>query len=159
MKHFHFTPPAVPTLPAQVASTTTDVVPAVTTTASVSGGNNLQTTDNHANGSDFKDANLPEAGLASTDRVKLGRVPNPGEVEWDLADLQADRDLEGKTNIRRLDFSVKPPGEDNSTTQVGLVTFTQQSLCWFVCYLCISLYSCEIVSADFIQGMSSGELA
>ena len=78
------------------------------------------------------------------DRVKLGRIPNPGEVEWDLADLQADADLEGKTNIRRLDFSVKPPvsGEDNSTTQVGLVTFTQQSVDahWFVRHLCTSSY-------------------
>ena len=101
----------------------------------------MQTTDDHANGSHCKDPNLPEEELASTNTVKLGRIPNPGEVEWDLADLQADRDLEGKTNIRRLDFSVKPPviGAEASTTQVGLVTLTQQSrdaLCFLCARIC-----------------------
>ena len=104
----------------------------------------MQTRDNCTNSSDCKDPNLSEAGLASTDTVTWGRTPNPGEVEWDLADLQADTDLEGKMNIRHLDFSVKPPlpGEEASRTQVGFVTLIQQMLAVLFVYLFISAQAC-----------------
>ncbi|KAI0212999.1 hypothetical protein LSAT2_002051 [Lamellibrachia satsuma] len=79
-------------------------IPGAIAKASVSGGS-AQATDYHD--SDSKDRNLVEKGLASKNNLQLDCRPNPGEVEWDLADLWADRDLEGKTNIRHLDFSSK----------------------------------------------------
>ena len=63
-----------------------------------------------------------EKGLPSKNNLQLDCRPNPGEVEWDLADLWADRDLEGKTNIRHLDFSAKlaVSAEGDVPTEVGV---------------------------------------
>ncbi|KAK2183081.1 hypothetical protein NP493_324g03031 [Ridgeia piscesae] len=87
-------------------TTNTSVVGAAVT-ASVDGGK-VQAADHHDKSSDYETLDKMGKGSSSTeDAHQWDQRVNPGEVEWDLADLQADAELEGKTNIRKLDFSAK----------------------------------------------------
>ena len=80
----------------------------------------MQAADHRDNSSDYETLDKMGEGLASMEDVhRWDHRVNPGEVEWDLADLQADAELEGKTNIRHLDFSAKLSEAGDAVTQVG----------------------------------------
>ena len=80
----------------------------------------MQAADHHDKSSDYETLDKMGKGSSSTeDAHQWDQRVNPGEVEWDLADLQADAELEGKTNIRKLDFSAKLSEAGVGVTQVG----------------------------------------